>query len=151
MDNKSHFSYHVGVMARILSNHRVKALTSVFVPVYREAMLLESEFLLILCNCLPRDGLIMAYMRRDTCYLEFVNTVEAFPEPSDIGVRRACMTLKQFIMDNRMPPGMQPDQETELMTDLVSDLEMKYGAEVESLSLGDTVSGLKFANERYVD
>lgn len=148
MNNDSHFSYHVGMLSRLLANRRVKSLTSAFVPVYREALLVESELLLILRNCLRSDNPILAYMRRDACYLKLMNTLETFPSPSDPASLQACLILREFITANRIPPGIQPEQETEFLRDFVSRLYLEYGAEVSKLSLGDMVSELKGANEQ---
>lgn len=148
MDNESHFSYHVGVLSRLLANRRIKILASAFVPVYREALLVESELLLILRNCLQSDNRITAYMCRDACYLKFMNALETFAFPDDPTSRQACMILREFITANQLPSGMQPEQETEFLTGFVSRLELEYGAELDKLSLGDMVSELKTANEK---
>lgn len=148
MDNDSHFSYHVGVLSRLLGNRKIKILASTFVPVYREALLVESELLLILRNCLRSDNRITAYMFRDACYLKFMNALDTFPSPADPTSGQACMILREFITANQIPSGMKPEQETEFLTDFVSRLEVEYGAELDRLSLGYIVSELKAANEK---
>lgn len=148
MDNDSHFSYHVGVLSRLLGNRKIKILATAFVPVYRETLLVESELLLILRNCLRSDNRITAYMCRDACYLKFMNALDTFPFPTDPTSGQAYMILREFVTANQIPSGMKPEQETEFLTGFVSKLEVEYGAELDRLSLGYIVSELKAANEK---
>lgn len=148
MDNGAHFAYHTATVNYVEADVKVKTKVASLLAVYKSALAKEDEALKTSQKSFLTDEIAEADSQRDAFYLGFKNTVKAFAATSDAAMKQAHKALSQLIKDYRIDPAAQIDKETGLMTNLISDLEGKYKAEMEKLSLTTLVASMKAANER---
>ncbi len=148
MDNGAHFAYHTETVACIEANAKVKAKLSSGLQNYKNMLAIEDQALKISQKSFLTDEIVEADTQRDAFFLGLKNTIKAFAAIPDATMQRAHKVLTQLLKDYSIDTGMQLDKETGLLMNLIDDLEGKYAAEVEALSLNSLVAAMKTANEK---
>ena len=148
MNNGAHFLFMTNVLERAETNEKVTAKAANQVTNLKAAMEKEDEYLKLSRKSLITDEIAAADAERDTLYSSYKATVGSFLKLPSADMAKAAKVLNQHLIDYAISPRMQLDRETGLLINLITDLEEKYKAEVELLSLTSLVSHLKAANER---
>ena len=148
MNNGAHFLYVTKVLARAETSEAVAAKAATQVTNLKTALAKEDECLKLSTKILISDDIAKADDERDTLYSSYRSTVESFLKLPVENMAKAAKVLNQHLKDYGISPRMQLDRETGLLKNLIADLEGKYKAEVELLSLTSLVALIKDANER---
>ena len=148
MTNGAHFLFMTNILERAEANEKVMAKAGNQVTNLKTAMAKEDEYLKLSTKSLITDDIATADAERDTLYSSYKATVGSFLKLPSADMAKAAKVLNQHLKDYAISPRMQLDRETGLLVNLITDLEGKYKAEVELLSLTSLVSHLKAANER---
>ncbi len=148
MNNAAHFLFVTDVLARAEANEAMVAKVATQVNNLKTALAKEDECFKLSTKSLTTDEITKADAERDALYRSYRNTVASFLKLPVENMAKAAKVLNQHIKDYGISPRMQLDRETGLLKNLITDLEGKYKAEVELLSLTSMVALLKDANER---
>ena len=148
MNNGAHFLYVTKILARAEANEAMAAKVATQVSNLKAALAKEDECLKLSTKSLISDDIAKADAERDTLYSSYRSTVESFLKLPVENMAKAAKVLNQHLKDYGISPRMQLDRETGLLNNLIADLEGKYKAEVELLSLTSLVALIKDANER---
>ncbi len=148
MNNGAHFMYVSNVLTRAEANETVVAKAAVYLTAFKTAVGKEDEVLKLSQKNLLSDSIAEADAERDNVFLSYKNAVKAFLNLPMEEMAQAAKVLNQNLKDYAIDPKMQLDRETGLLKNLIADLEGKYKAEVEVLSLTSIVARLKEANEK---
>ena len=148
MNNGAHFLYVSNILARAEADTKVKNKVAAQVAALRAAVTQEDEDLEISQKSLLTDDIAKADTERDALYSGYKKAVAGFLNLPVEALAQAAKVLNQHIKDYAIDPKMQLDRKTELLINLITELEGKYKSEVETLSLTPFVTNLKAANER---
>ncbi len=148
MNNGAHFLYVSNILARAEADTKVNAKAAAQVATLKAAVTQEDKDLKISQKSLLTDDIAKADAERDALYSGYKKAVAGFLNLPVEAMAQAAKVLNQHIKDYAIDPKMQLDRETGLLINLITDLEGKYKAEVETLSLTPFVTNLKAANER---
>ena len=150
MNNGAHFMYVSYVLTRAEANETVADKAAVYLNAFKTAVEKEDEVLRLSQKNLLSDSIAEADAERDSVYLSYKNAVKVFLKLPMEEMAGAAKVLNQNLKDYAIDPKMQLDKESGLLKNLITDLEGKYKAEVEILSLTSIVARLKEANEKVV-
>lgn len=148
MNNGAHFLYMSNILARAEADTKVKAKAAAQVAALKAAVAQEDKDLKISQKSLLTDDIAKADTERDALYSGYKKAVQGYLNFPIREKAQAAKVLHQHIRDYAIDPKMQLDRETGLLINLLTDLEEKYQAEVELLSLTPFVTALKEVNER---
>ncbi|MEY8687733.1 DUF6261 family protein [Bacteroides sp. AN502(2024)] len=148
MNNGAHFLYVSDILAHAEADTTVKQKTATQVAALKAAVEQEDEDLKLSQKSLLTDEIARADAERDSLYSGYKKAVQSFLNLPVEAMAQAAKVLNQHLKDYAISPQMQLDRETGMLLNLVTDLEGKFKAEVETLSLTPFVTNLKAANER---
>lgn len=148
MNNGAHFLYMSNIYERAEADTKVKAKAAAQVANLKTAVEQEDANLKISQKSLLTDDIAQADSNRDALYMGYKKGVQSFLNFPIADIAQAAKVLNQHIKDYGIEPRMQLDRETGLLINFIADLEGKFKAEVEKLSLTPFVTGLKESNER---
>lgn len=145
--NAAHFLFVSNVADRAEKDAAVSEKCAEQVKALREAVKAEDENLQLSAKSLITDKIAEADKERDRLYAGYKKAVGGYEGFPDAAMAEAAKVLLQHIKDYRIDPKTQMDKETGLLVNFIQDLEGKFAAQVEALSLGAFVGKLKAANE----
>lgn len=148
MNNGAHFLYVSDILAHAEADTTVKQKNAAQVAALRAAVAQEDEDLKLSQKSLLTDEIARADAERDSLYSGYKKAVQGFLNLPVEAMAQAAKVLNQHLKDYGISPQMQLDRETGMLLNLVTDLEGKFKAEVETLALTPFVTNLKAANER---
>lgn len=148
MNNGAHFLYVSDILARAEADTVVNTKAARQVAALKAAVAQEDNDLKISQKSLLTDSIAQADAERDALYGGYKKAVQGFLNLPVESIARAAKVLNQQIKDYGISPQMQLDKETGLLVNFLADLEGKFKAEVETLSLTPFVTSLKAANEK---
>ena len=148
MNNGAHFTFVSNIFNRADADTAVKEKAANLVTALQDALAVEDEALKISQKSLLTDEIAKADADRDALYAGYKKAVEGFQAIPIPDMAKAATELAQHIKDYRISTTDQLDKETGLLVNFIADLEGKFSAQVEKLSLTAFVTNLKEANER---
>ncbi len=148
MNNGAHFLYVSDILARAEADTTVNEKTAALIAALKAAVAQEDEDLKLSQKSLLTDEIAKADAERDSLYSGYKKAVQGFLNLPVESMAQAAKVLNQHLKDYGISPQMQLDRETGMLLNLITDLEGKFKAEVETLSLTPFVTNLKAANER---
>ncbi|MDE7227815.1 MAG: hypothetical protein K2N31_05815 [Treponemataceae bacterium] len=147
MNNAAHFMFVSNMAGRAEKDSAVAEKCKAQVKALREAVTAEDENLQISAKSLTTDKIAAADRLRDQLYAGYKKAVAGYAGFPVESLAEAAKVLQQHIKDYRIDVQAQLDKETGLLVNFIQDLEGKYKAQVDALSLGAFVEKLKAANE----
>lgn len=147
MNNGAHFTFVSNIFNRADADTAVKEKAANLVTALQDALAVEDEALKISQKSLLTDEIAKADADRDALYAGYKKAVEGFQAIPIPDMAKAATELAQHIKDYRISTTDQLDKETGLLVNFIADLEGKFSAQVEKLSLTAFVTNLKEANE----
>ena len=147
MNNAAHFLFVSNMAGRAEKDTAVSEKCKAQVAALREAVTAEDENLQISAKSLTTDKIAAADRLRDQLYAGYKKAVAGYVNFPVESLADAAKVLNQHIKDYKIDVQAQLDKETGLLVNFIQDLEGKYKAQVEALSLGAFVEKLKAANE----
>lgn len=148
MNNGAHFTFVSNILARAEADTTVKEKAANLVTALHDALAAEDEALKLSQKNLLSDEIAKADADRDALYSGYKKAVEGFLAIPVADMAKAATELAQHIKDYRISTADQLDKETGLLVNFIADLEGKFSAQIEKLSLTAFVTNLKEANER---
>lgn len=148
MNNGAHFLYVSNILARAEADTTIKAKAGTLVADLKAAIEQEDADLKISQKSLITDNIAKEDNQRDALFAGYKKGVQSFLHFPVNDIAEAAKVLTQHLKDYNINPQMQLDRETGLLINFIADLEGKYKAEVEKLSLTPFVTSLKESNER---
>lgn len=148
MNNGAHFTFVSNILARAEADTAVKAKAASLVTALHDALAAEDEALKISQKSLLTDEIAKADADRDALYAGYKKAVEGYQAIPVADMAQAAAVLAQHIKDYRIDTADQLDKETGMLVNFIADLEGKFSAQVEELSLTAFVTNMKEANER---
>ncbi|MBD5426470.1 MAG: hypothetical protein HDR38_02800 [Treponema sp.] len=147
MNNAAHFLFVSNMAGRAEKDSAVAEKCAAQVAALRAAVTAEDESLQISAKSLTTDKIAAADRLRDQLYAGYKKAVAGYAGFPVESLADAAKVLQQHIKDYKIDVQAQLDKETGLLVNFIQDLEGKYKAQVEALSLGAFVEKLKAANE----
>ena len=147
MNNAAHFLFVSNMVGRAEKDAAVSEKCKTQVKALREAVTAEDENLQISAKSLTTDKIAEADRLRDQLYAGYKKAVAGYVNFPVDSLAKAAKVLQQHIKDYKINVQAQMDKETGLLVNFIQDLEGKYKAQVDALSLGAFVEKLKAANE----
>ena len=147
MTNAAHFLFVSNMADRAEKDAAVAEKCAEQVKALRSAVTAEDENLQISAKSLVTDKIAEADKERDRLYAGYKKAVGGYEGFPDAAMAEAAKILSQHIKDYKINTQMQMDKETGLLVNFLQDLEGKFKAQVDALSLGAFVEKLKAANE----
>ncbi|MDE5579960.1 MAG: hypothetical protein K2I95_00890 [Treponemataceae bacterium] len=147
MNNAAHFLFVSNMAGRAEKDAAVSEKCAAQVKALREAVTAEDENLKISAKSLTTDKIAEADRLRDQLYAGYKKAVAGYVNFPVDSLAEAAKVLQQHIKDYKINVQAQMDKETGLLVNFIQDLEGKYKAQVDALSLGAFVEKLKAANE----
>ena len=147
MNNAAHFLFVSNMAGRAEKDSAVSEKCKAQVKALREAVTAEDESLQVSAKSLTTDKIAAADRLRDQLYAGYKKAVAGYAGFPVESLADAAKVLQQHIKDYRIDVQAQLDKETGLLVNFVQDLEGKYKAQVDALSLTAFVEKLKAANE----
>ena len=147
MNNAAHFLFVSNMVGRAEKDSAVSEKCAAQVKALREAVTAEDENLQISAKSLTTDKIVAADRLRDQLYAGYKKAVAGYAGFPVESLADAAKVLNQHIKDYKIDVQAQLDKETGLLVNFIQDLEGKYKAQVDVLSLGAFVEKLKAANE----
>ena len=147
MNNGAHFTFVSNMAERAEKDKAVAEKCAAQVKALREAVKAEDENLQISAKSLTTDKIVAADRLRDQLYAGYKKAVGGYVNFPVESLAEAAKVLQQHIKDYKIDVQAQLDKETGLLVNFIQDLEGKYKAQVDALSLGAFVEKLKAANE----
>ena len=147
MNNAAHFLFVSNVAARAEKDAAVSEKCAAQVTALRAAVTAEDENLQLSTKSLITDKIAAADRLRDQLYAGYKKAVAGYADFPVAEMAEAAKVLSQHIKDYKIDVQAQMDKETGLLVNFVQDLEGKFKAQVDALSLGAFVEKLKAANE----
>lgn len=148
MNNGAHFLYVSNILQRADADTAVKEKAAKQLNAFREAVAQEDADLKLSQKSLLTDEIALADDERDALYSGYRKSVLGFLNFPVAEYAQAAKVLDQHMKDYKINTKMQLDRETGLLINFIADLEEKYTAEVEKLTLKPFVTALKAANEK---
>ena len=147
MNNAAHFLFVSNMAERAEKDATVAEKCAAQVAALRAAVTAEDDNLQLSAKSLVTDKIADADKERDRLYSGYKKAVGGYADFPDAAMADAAKILSQHIKDYKINTQMQMDKETGLLVNFLQDLEGKYKAQVDALSLGAFVEKLKAANE----
>ena len=147
MNNAAHFMFVSNVAERAEKDTAVAEKCAAQVAALRAAVTAEDENLQLSTKSLITDKIAAADRLRDQLYAGYKKAVAGYADFPVAEMAEAAKVLSQHIKDYKIDVQAQMDKETGLLVNFVQDLEGKFKAQVDALSLGAFVEKLKAANE----
>ncbi len=147
MNNAAHFLFVSNVADRAQKDAAVAEKCAAQVDALKKAVAEEDENLQISAKSLTTDKIAAADRLRDQLYAGYKKAVKGYLDFPVEDIAEAAAALSQHIKDYKINPHAQLDKETGLLVNFIQDLEGKFKAQVEALSLAAFVAQLKAANE----
>ncbi|MCH5288495.1 MAG: hypothetical protein J1E32_01105 [Treponema sp.] len=147
MNNAAHFLFVSNVAGRAEKDAAVSEKCAAQVTALRAAVTAEDENLQLSTKSLITDKIAAADRLRDQLYAGYKKAVAGYADFPVAEMAEAAKVLSQHIKDYKIDVQAQMDKETGLLVNFVQDLEGKFKAQVDALSLGAFVEKLKAANE----
>lgn len=147
MNNAAHFLFVSNVADKAEKDVSVAEKCAAQVKALRAAVSAEDESLQLSAKSLATDKIAAADRLRDQLYAGYKKAVAGYVNFPVADIAEAAAALSQHIKDYKINPQAQLDAETGLLVNFIQDLEGKYKAQVEKLSLAAFVQQLKAANE----
>lgn len=148
MNNGAHFLFVSNILAHAEADDTVKAKAAPQIAALKAAITEEDTDLKLSQKSLFTDEIVKADTERDALYSGYKKAVSGFLNIPVEAMAQAARVLNQHLKDYAINIHMQLDRETGMLLNLLTDLEGKYKAEVETLSLTPFVTSLKVANEK---
>ena len=147
MNNAAHFMFVSNMVERAEKDAAVSEKCKAQVAALRTAVQAEDENLQVSAKSLTTDKIAAADQLRDQLYAGYKKAVAGYAGFPVESLADAAKVLQQHIKDYKIDVQAQLDKETGLLVNFIQDLEGKYKAQVDALSLGAFVEKLKAANE----
>ena len=147
MNNAAHFMFVSNMAERAEKDATVAEKCVAQVKTLRDAVTAEDDSLKISAKSLTTDKIVDADRLRDQLYAGYKKAVGGYANFPVESMAEAARVLTQHIKDYKIDTQAQLDKETGLLVNFVQDLEGKFKAQVDALSLGAFVEKLKAANE----
>ena len=147
MNNGAHFTFVSNMAERAEKDAAVAEKCKAQVQALRDAVTAEDENLQISAKSLTTDKIAAADRLRDQLYAGYKKAVAGYVNFPVDSLADAAKALNQHIKDYKIDVQAQLDKETGLLVNFIQDLEGKYKAQVDALSLTAFVEKLKAANE----
>ena len=147
MNNAAHFLFVSNMVARAEKDATVAEKCAAQVKSLRDAVTAEDKNLQLSAKSLITDKIADADRLRDQLYAGYKKAVAGYANFPVAEMADAAKVLTQHIKDYKIDVQAQMDKETGLLVNFIQDLEGKFKAQVEILSLGTFVEKLKVANE----
>ena len=147
MNNGAHFMFVSNMANRAEKDGTVSEKCKAQVTALRAAVKAEDENLQISAKSLTTDKIAEADHLRDQLYAGYKKAVGGYANFPVEDIADAAKVLQQHVKDYKIDVQAQLDKETGLLVNFIQDLEGKYKAQVDALSLGAFVEKLKAANE----
>lgn len=147
MNNAAHFLFVSNMAERAQKDAAVSEKCAAQVDALKKAVAAEDENLQVSAKSLTTDKIAAADCLRDQLYAGYKKAVKGYLGFPVENIAEAAATLSQHIKDYKINPKAQMDKETGLLVNFIQDLEGKFKAQVDALSLAAFVSQLKAANE----
>lgn len=148
LNNGAHFTFVRFVLKAADGCEIVKEKAGALVAALHEALDKEDEALKLSQKSLLSDKLAQADAERDALYIGFKKAVEGYISLPIADMAQAAQELEKHIRDYRIDTGGQMYKEGGMLANFIKDLENKYKAQVETLSLTPFVVSMKAANDR---
>ena len=147
MNNAAHFLFVSNMADRAEKDATVAEKCAAQVAALRAAVTAEDENLQLSAKSLITDKIADADRLRDQLYAGYKKAVGGYANFPVEEMAEAAKVLTQHIKDYKIDTQAQLDKETGLLVNFLQDLEGKFKAQVDALSLGAFVEKLKAANE----
>ena len=147
INNAAHFTFVSNMADRAEKDAAVSEKCAAQVKAFRAAVTAEDENLKISAKSLTTDKIAASDRLRDQLYAGYKKAVAGYVNFPVEDMAEAAKVLNQHIKDYKIDVKAQLDKETGLLVNFVQDLEGKYKAQVDALSLTAFVEKLKAANE----
>ncbi|MBD5437669.1 MAG: hypothetical protein HDR37_03720 [Treponema sp.] len=147
INNAAHFTFVSNMAERAEKDAAVSEKCAAQVKAFRAAVTAEDENLKISAKSLVTDKIAASDRLRDQLYAGYKKAVAGYVNFPVEDMAEAAKVLNQHIKDYKIDVKAQLDKETGLLVNFVQDLEGKYKAQVDALSLTAFVEKLKAANE----
>ena len=147
MNNAAHFMFVSNMAGRAEKDAAVSEKCKAQVAALRAAVTTEDESLQVSAKSLTTDKIAAADRLRDQLYAGYKKAVAGYAGFPVESLADAAKVLQQHVKDYKIDVQAQMDKETGLLVNFIQDLEGKYKAQVDALSLGAFVEKLKAANE----
>ena len=147
MNNAAHFMFVSNMAERAEKDSAVSEKCKAQVAALRSAVQSEDENLKISAKSLVTDKIAAADRLRDQLYAGYKKAVTGYVNFPMESMADAAKVLNQHIKDYKIDTQAQLDMETGLLVNFIQDLEGKYKAQVDALTLGAFVEKMKTANE----
>ena len=147
INNAAHFTFVSNMADRAEKDAAVSEKCAAQVKAFRAAVTAEDENLKISAKSLVTDKIAASDRLRDQLYAGYKKAVAGYVNFPVESLAEAAKVLNQHIKDYKIDVKAQLDKETGLLVNFVQDLEGKYKAQVDALSLTAFVEKLKAANE----
>lgn len=148
MNNGAHYLYVTNILAHAEENTTVKEKAAGEIAALKAAVAQEDKDLKIPQKSLLTDDIAKADAERDSIYVGYKKAVQGALRLPATELAQAARVLNQHVKEYGISTNMQLDRETGMMINFIDDLESKYKADVQLLSLTPFVSNMKAANER---
>ena len=143
----AHFTFMSNILARAEADAAVTGKAGELVKALRAAVEEEDGSMGLSRKSLLTDDIAKADRRRDAFYSGYKKMVEGLAKMEGTDAAKTAAALLQHIRDYRIKRAFQLDRETGLLTNFIADLQGRYAAQVEALSLTAFVTGMKEAND----
>ena len=147
INNAAHFTFVSNMADRAEKDATVSEKCAAQVKAFRAAVTAEDENLKISAKSLVTDKIAASDRLRDQLYAGYKKAVAGYVNFPVESIADAAKVLNQHIKDYKIDVKAQLDKETGLLVNFIQDLEGKYKAQVDALSLTAFVEKLKAANE----
>ena len=151
MNNAAHFLFVSNMAERAEKDAVVAEKCAEQVAALRAAVKAEDDNLQLSAKSLTTDKIAAADCLRDQLYAGYKKAVKSYLGFPVEDIAEAAAILSQHIKDYKINPEAQMDKETGLLVNFIQDLEGKFKAQVDALSLAAFVAQLKAANESVRD
>lgn len=148
MNNGAHFAFMKNILTRAEADKKISEKLAPIIAELKAAVEKEDDNLKISQKSQFTDAIAKADIDRGSFYNGYKRGVRMYLDFPDEAVAMAAKVLNQHLKDYSINPKMQLDRETGLLMNFLSDLEGRYTAEVELLSLKRLVTCMKEANDR---
>lgn len=147
INNAAHFMFISNMASRAEECTAVSEKCAAQVAALKKAAADEDENLKVSAKSMATDKIAAADQLRDQLYAGYKKAVSGYEDFPVAAVAEAAAVLSRHIRDYKIDVRAQMDAETGLLVNFIQDLEGKYKAQVETLSLAPFVEQLKAANE----
>lgn len=147
INNAAHFLFISNMASRAEKDAAVSEKCAAQVAALKKAAADEDENLKVSAKSMATDKIAAADQLRDQLYAGYKKAVSGYEDFPVAAIAESAAVLSQHLKDYKIDVRAQLDAETGLLVNFIQDLEGKYKAQVETLSLVPFVEQLKAANE----